>query len=273
MQSNFVFEWIPLVYRRFLSLQPLMHQNQMRTISHGPIRLCGHPPQQQVAGYKLPGFPTPAVLSDPFSSVGDSSHQSNILALVALGLSKPQFPLHVKLRIWVSSLSHPALSPCISLEPPDTPCPRNQNALRSPKSPPNEFPLSTTSVFVLTEKTLQGLTFKTLVLSRSLLCIGKKSKANFCPLGWEMRKAQAQSSAVGTTANPSRHGAQDAGSDPLSIHRVEIREAEGAQTDCASAPPANCRKPVSVPLELHHGARNLEEFNTQSVQTGKHCSK
>lgn len=30
---------------------------------------------------------------------------------------------------------------------------------------------------------------------------------------------------------------------------------------------ANCRKPVSLPLELRRGARNLEEFNAQSVQT------
>lgn len=31
--------------------------------------------------------------------------------------------------------------------------------------------------------------------------------------------------------------------------------------------PANYRKPGSVPLELQRRARNLEEFNTQSVQT------
>lgn len=30
---------------------------------------------------------------------------------------------------------------------------------------------------------------------------------------------------------------------------------------------ANCRKPISLPLELRRGARNLEEFNAQSVQT------
>lgn len=49
----------------------------------------------------------------------------------------------------------------------------------------------------------------------------------------------------------------------FSIHGVEILAAESVQTNPAFArASANGRKPVSVPLELQCGARNLEEFNT-----------
>lgn len=49
----------------------------------------------------------------------------------------------------------------------------------------------------------------------------------------------------------------------FSIHGMEILDVESVQTNPEFArASANGRKPVSVPLELQCGARNLEEFNT-----------